>query len=179
MSSFLPALFSIDSLFFDGFLGIFPIIILHTLVFLSFSVETIRSISGYAHNPKIPVCQDFRVDEFPCHDNFDAPEDQIRCVPSLDHDNLETFDPYPAEMPLNVQIMSWILEDQQVLQFNCLGDFFPQIIISGHSVPVATLLRGELQTCCTKFVLAPDKPLPFRMKRPFVNSLFEIQILLS
>jgi hypothetical protein len=33
-----------------------------------------------------------------------------------------------------------ILEGRQVLRFNCLGDFFPQITISGPSVPVATLL---------------------------------------
>jgi hypothetical protein len=43
------------------------------------------------------------IDEFPCPDAyFDAPEDQIRCVPSLDHNAVETFDPYPAEIPLNV-----------------------------------------------------------------------------
>jgi hypothetical protein len=35
-------------------------------------------------------------DEFPCPDDYiDAPEDQIRCIPSLDHDSVETFDPYP------------------------------------------------------------------------------------
>jgi hypothetical protein len=49
--------------------------------------------------------------------------DGIRCVPSLDRDFVETFDPYPAETPLNVQIMSWILDDQQVFRFNCWGDF--------------------------------------------------------
>jgi hypothetical protein len=84
-------------------------------------------------------------DEFPCPDDYlDAPEDQIRCVPSLDYDAVRIFDPYTAEIPLNVQIMPRILEDQQVLRFNCLGDFFPQIIISGPSVPVATPLRGVL-----------------------------------
>jgi hypothetical protein len=84
-------------------------------------------------------------DEFPCPDNyFDAPEDQIRCVPSLDHDTVETFDPYSAEMPLNVQIMSRILGHRQVLRFNCLGDFFAQITISEPSVPVMTLLRRVL-----------------------------------
>jgi hypothetical protein len=52
-------------------------------------------------------------DEFPCPDDyFDAPADQIRCVPSLDHDAVETFDSHPAEILLNVQIMSRILEDQ-------------------------------------------------------------------
>jgi hypothetical protein len=83
-------------------------------------------------------------DEFPFPDDyFDAPDDQIRCVPSLDHDVVETFDPYPAEIPLNVQIMSRILEDHQMLRFDCFGDFFPQVTISGPSVPVATLLpRG-------------------------------------
>jgi hypothetical protein len=81
-------------------------------------------------------------DKFPCPDDyFDAPEDQIRCVPSLDHDVVKRFDPHPAEIPLKLQIMSRILEDQQVLRFNGLGDFFPQITISGPSVPVATLLR--------------------------------------
>jgi hypothetical protein len=59
------------------------------------------------------------LDEFPCSDDdFDAPEDQIRCVPSLDHDPVETFDLCPAEIPLNIQIMSGILDDQQMLQFN-------------------------------------------------------------
>jgi hypothetical protein len=84
-------------------------------------------------------------DEFPCPDEyFDAPEDQIRCVPSFHHDAVEPFDLYSAEIPLNVQIMPWIVQDQQVLRFNCIGDFFPQITISGPSVPVATLLRGVL-----------------------------------
>jgi hypothetical protein len=41
--------------------------------------------------------------ELPCPDDyFDAPKDQIRCVPSLDHDNVETFDPYPGQIPLNL-----------------------------------------------------------------------------
>jgi hypothetical protein len=118
--------------------------------------------------------------EFPCRDGYlDAPEDQIHCVPSLDHGGTETFDPYRAEIPLNVQIMSRILEDQQMLRFNCLGDFFPQITISGPSVPVATLLRRVLETFCAKFVLVLDKRLPFRMKLLFVNSGFETRILLS
>jgi hypothetical protein len=77
-------------------------------------------------------------------DYFDVPEDQIRCVPSLDHNGIETLDPYPAQRPLNVQIMSRILENQRVLPFNCLRDFFPQITISGPSVPVTTLLRRVL-----------------------------------
>jgi hypothetical protein len=59
------------------------------------------------------------LDEFPCSDDdFDAPEDQMRCIHSLDHDPVETFDPCPAEIPLNVQIMSRILEDQQMFRFN-------------------------------------------------------------
>jgi hypothetical protein len=49
-------------------------------------------------------------DEFPCPDDyFDAPEDQICYLPSLDHDAVETFDLYPAEIPFNLQIMSRIL----------------------------------------------------------------------
>jgi hypothetical protein len=84
-------------------------------------------------------------DEFPCPDDrFNASKDQIRCVPGLDRDAVETFDPDRAEIPLNVQIMSRIPEDQQMLRFNCLGDFFPRITISGPSVPVATLLRRVL-----------------------------------
>jgi hypothetical protein len=84
-------------------------------------------------------------DEFPYPDDyFDAPDDQICCVPSLDHEAVETFDAYSDEIPLNVQIVLRILEDQQVLRFNCLGDFFPQITISGPSVSVATLLRRVL-----------------------------------
>jgi hypothetical protein len=80
--------------------------------------------------------------EFPCPDDrFKASKDQTRCVPSLDRDAVETFDPYPAKIPLNVQITSRIHEDQQMLRFNYLGDFFPRITISGPSVPVATRLR--------------------------------------
>jgi hypothetical protein len=64
-------------------------------------------------------------DEFPCHDDyFDAPEDQIHYVPSLDHDAVEIFDPYSAEIPPNVHIMSPILEDQHMLRCNCLGIFY-------------------------------------------------------
>jgi hypothetical protein len=52
-------------------------------------------------------------DEFPCPDHyFDTSDDQIRCDPSLDHDAVETFDLHPAEIPLDVQIMSQILDDQ-------------------------------------------------------------------
>jgi hypothetical protein len=79
-------------------------------------------------------------DEFPCPDDyFDPPDDQILCVPSLDHDVVEAFDPYQA-----VQIISRILEDQQMLRFNCFGDFFPQVTISGPFVPVARLLPRVL-----------------------------------
>jgi hypothetical protein len=58
-------------------------------------------------------------------DCIDAPEDQIDCVPSLHHDAVEIFDPWPDEILLNVQIMSRVLEDQQMLRFNCLGDIIP------------------------------------------------------
>jgi hypothetical protein len=34
-------------------------------------------------------------------------------------------DQYPAETPLNPEIMSVILEDQKLLLFNCLGDMPP------------------------------------------------------
>jgi hypothetical protein len=72
--------------------------------------------------------------EFPCPDDYvDAPEDQIDCVPGLNHDAVEIFDPCPDEIPLNVQIMSRVLEDQQVLRFNCLGDIVPQNYISKPS----------------------------------------------
>jgi hypothetical protein len=85
------------------------------------------------------------LDEFPCPDDyFDSSENQIRCFRSPDHDAVETLDPYPAEIRLNVQIMSWILEYQQMLRFNCLGDFCPQIAVSGPSVLVETLLRRVL-----------------------------------
>jgi hypothetical protein len=73
----------------------------------------------------IDPCAAILSDEFPWPGgDFDTPEDQIRCVPSLDYDAIETFDPDPTEIPFNVQIMSRILENQQVLRFNCLGDFF-------------------------------------------------------
>jgi hypothetical protein len=118
--------------------------------------------------------------EFPCPDDYlDALGDQIRCVPSLDHDAVERFDSHPGEIRLNVQIMSRILEDQQMLRPNRLEDFFPQITISGPSVPIATVLRRVLSTGCAKFVLVPDKRLLFQMKRLFVNSLFETRIFFS
>jgi hypothetical protein len=38
--------------------------------------------------------------ELPCSDDYvDAPEDQIDCVPSLDHDVVKIFDLYPDEIP--------------------------------------------------------------------------------
>jgi hypothetical protein len=118
--------------------------------------------------------------EFPCPDDYvDAPEDQIDCVPSPHHDVVEIFDPCSDEIPLNVQIMSRVLEDQRVLRFNCLGDIVPQNYISGPSMPVAALLRRVLRTCCAKFVSVTDERLPFRMKQQFMNSLFETRILLS
>jgi hypothetical protein len=120
------------------------------------------------------------VKELPCPDDYvDAPEDQIDCVFSLDHDAVEIFDPCPDEIPLNVQIMSWALEDQQVLRFNCLGDIVAQSYISGPSVSVAMLLCRVLQTCSSKFVSVTDERLPFRMKQQSMNSLFETLILLS
>jgi hypothetical protein len=62
-------------------------------------------------------------DEFPCPDDHSgAPEDQIRCVSSLDHGVLETFDPYPAEIPLNVQIMSRSLRTN-----GCFDSIAPEI----------------------------------------------------
>jgi hypothetical protein len=84
-------------------------------------------------------------DEFPCPDDcFDAPKDEIRCVPSLDHNAVETFDLHPVQILLSVQIMSGILENQQMLRCNGLEDFFPEITISGPSVPVTTPLRRTL-----------------------------------
>jgi hypothetical protein len=54
--------------------------------------------------------------ELPCPDDYvDAPEAQIDCVPSLDHDAVEIFGPCPDEIPLNVQIISRVLEGQEVL----------------------------------------------------------------
>jgi hypothetical protein len=116
----------------------------------------------------------------PCpDDSLDAPEDQIRCVPSFDHDVVGIFDPCPAEIPFNVQIMSPIHEDQQLLRFKFPGYILPQITISGPSVPVAMLLCRILQTCCAKFVLVPDERLPLRMKWQFMNPVFETRILFA
>jgi hypothetical protein len=118
--------------------------------------------------------------ELLCPDDYvDAPEDQIDCVPSLDHDAVEIFDSGPDEIPLNVQIMSRVFGDQQVLRFNCLGDVVPQSYMSRPFVSVATLLRRVLQTYRAKFVSVTDERLPFRMKQQFVNPLFETRILLS
>jgi hypothetical protein len=51
-------------------------------------------------------------DELSCPDGyFDAPEDPICCVPSLDHDAVELFNPYTAEISLNVQTISGIHKD--------------------------------------------------------------------
>jgi hypothetical protein len=51
--------------------------------------------------------------EFPFPDDcVDAPEDQIDCVPSLDHDAVEISHACPDETALNVQIMSRVIEDQ-------------------------------------------------------------------
>jgi hypothetical protein len=77
-------------------------------------------------------------------DYFDAPEDQIDFVPRFKHDIVEIVDFCPDEIHFNVQIMSLVLEDQQVLRFNCLGDIVPQSYVSGPSVPVATLLHQVL-----------------------------------
>jgi hypothetical protein len=96
--------------------------------------------------------------KLPCPDDYvDAPEDQIDYIPSLDYDAVEICDPCPDEIPLNIQIMSRVLEDQQVLQFDCLGDIVPQSCISRPSVPVAILLRRVLQTYCAKFVSVTDE----------------------
>jgi hypothetical protein len=68
--------------------------------------------------------------ELYCPDDYvGAPEDQIDCAPSLDYDAVEIFDLCPDEIPLNVQIMSRVLEEQQVFRLNCLGDIAPQSYI--------------------------------------------------
>jgi hypothetical protein len=53
--------------------------------------------------------------------------------------------------------MSHILEDQQVLRFDYLGDILLQITISGCSVSIETLLGRVFQTCCAQFVLVLDE----------------------
>jgi hypothetical protein len=84
-----------------------------------------------------------------------------------------------GKIPLNVHIMSRVLEDQEVLPFNCLGDIVPQSYIFRPSVPAATLLCRVLQTCCAKSVSVTDERLPLRMKQQFMDSLFEIRITLA
>jgi hypothetical protein len=119
-------------------------------------------------------------DQPPCpDDSLDAPEDQIRCVSSFDHDAVEIFDSCLAEIPFNVLIMSPIHEDQQLLRFNYPGDILPQITISGQSVSVAMLLCQILQTCCVKFVLRPDERLPLCMTWQFMNPVFETRMIFS
>jgi hypothetical protein len=96
--------------------------------------------------------------EFLCLDDyFDTPDDQIGFVPCLDHDAIEISDLCPDEIALNVEIMSQISEDQQVLKFHCLGDIVSQIHISGPALPVATLLHRVLQTCRARFVSTTDE----------------------
>jgi hypothetical protein len=79
-------------------------------------------------------------DKLPYSDDCsDGREDQIRCIASLNHNAVEIFDPYPAEILFNVQIMSQTVKNQQMVRFNCRGDMLPQITMSRPSVPVATL----------------------------------------
>jgi hypothetical protein len=60
----------------------------------------------------------------------------------FNHDAAQIIDPHPAQTGLNVDIMSGILEDRQVLQFNCLGAELSEVTLIGAavSVPVATVL---------------------------------------
>jgi hypothetical protein len=47
--------------------------------------------------------------------------------------------------------MARILEDQEVLQFNCLGDMMSQFRPVPNRVPIPTVLHKVIETCCTKF----------------------------
>jgi hypothetical protein len=54
-----------------------------------------------------------------CFDDYiDASEDDVDFVPSFEPDRYEIVDQHSVEIPLNVQIISRILEDQQELRFN-------------------------------------------------------------
>jgi hypothetical protein len=46
--------------------------------------------------PSIRLTQLSQTNSLAPDDYFDPPDDQIRCVPSLDHDAVETVDSYPA-----------------------------------------------------------------------------------
>jgi hypothetical protein len=60
--------------------------------------DNIKSGIAFIHRSDAALSDEFLYPD----DYFDAPKDQIRCVPSLDHDAVKTFDPYPTEIPLNV-----------------------------------------------------------------------------
>jgi hypothetical protein len=47
-----------------------------------------------------------------------------------------------------------------VLRFNCLGDFFLQITISGPSLPVATLLFGGILNLLRKIRIDTGRTIP-------------------
>jgi hypothetical protein len=123
-----------------------------------------------------PDCPDrISSDGRPCpNEYFDSPEEQLDLGPSFHDDAAERIDSQPLEIPRNVSVISSILDEWQVLQFNCLG-----IDRGKPSLAVAVVLRRVLETCYAKFSLVMKSDSCSHPKNLFMSSLLETRILLS
>jgi hypothetical protein len=100
-------------------------------------------------------------------------------LPRLRYDAAEISDPHPTDMARDIDIISGILEDLQVLQFNCLGDVSPEINRFRDPAPMATVQDLAFETCWSKFFLIPGSESLIRSKTISLHSLFESCILLA
>jgi hypothetical protein len=113
--------------------------------------------------------------ELPCPDGyFDTSNNQLDPGPLFDSDDQQILDSHPGQTPINVDVISQILGDEQVVRFNYLGVAFP-----GSRVPVATLIHQVIQTCRQRFLLTTKARYRFLCNQFLMLALFESCVLFS
>jgi hypothetical protein len=82
-------------------------------------------------------------------------------------------------MPRDIETMSRILQDLQVLGFQCLGGDQPRIDARESAVSLAGILHHLVMTSFTKLSIVMKSNTPIHPNRIFMHSLLETRLSLS
>jgi hypothetical protein len=118
-------------------------------------------------------------DELSCpHDYVESPDNELDSVPKFDDDPIAMGAPQPEDIPRDTETLWRILQDPQVLIFNCLGGDSLPINTIGAPVSLATILHRSVANSVMKLSMAM-KSTAIHPARIFVHLLFETRVRLS
>jgi hypothetical protein len=155
-------------------------------------IETMNSSGGSKIPSRLPEQHFDRVlcfldssktspsDELPCADDYvENSGDELDSLAKFDDDPIEIGDQEAVDISRGIETMLLILQDPQMLRFNCLGRDSRRINASEAPLSLATILHHSVATSFMKLSVVMKSKSVIDRGRIFVHSLVETRVLPS